>query len=107
MRQPHFVEVTCRIAPSTAVSFWCPVQPFAGASLLGVSAVGCFPDEVVGPALSEQPRAAVGLQGDLSEPQVIRSVGGILTASITCSTAPALVGSFRTQPNRTTRSTCT
>jgi len=66
----------------------------ASATLLG--AAGCVSDNPVAPI----PSAGAGSQrgrtepidGDLAEPRVIASVGGVLTATITASTNPAVVG---------------
>src|SRR5215212_6244645 len=67
----------------------------AGATLLGSS--GCAPDNIVAPRPASDPVSArvFPLDGDLTEPPVISSVGGILTAAITCSTTPALIGGRR------------
>jgi suppressor of ftsI len=68
----------------------------AGATLVGVSVSGCSPDFVVGPSVSSAlPRSAHGLDNDLPEPAVISSVGGILTAAITCSTQPVTIAGRR------------
>lgn len=67
----------------------------AGASLLGVG-TACSPDRVAGPnapsPLDETASKARVAAGDLPEPRVIASVGGVLTATITASTNPAVVG---------------
>ena len=69
---------------------------FAGATLLGVT-TGCNSDEIIAPsrATDLKPRNVVADDGDFFEPSVITSVGGILTASITCSTSPVTVGGRR------------
>ena len=68
----------------------------AGGTLLGATA-GCAPDEIT--ALSRPSRADPGearpADPDLAEPQVIRSVGGRLTASIACVTNPVSIGGRR------------
>ncbi|HVD62520.1 MAG TPA: multicopper oxidase domain-containing protein, partial [Gemmatimonadaceae bacterium] len=68
----------------------------AGATLLGTS-TACAPDDVVAPHPTSDPITArvFPLDGDLPEPAVISSVGGILTAAITCSTSPAVIGGRR------------
>jgi FtsP/CotA-like multicopper oxidase with cupredoxin domain len=67
---------------------------FAGAALLG--ATGCASDNPVAPlASADADRKPVGKPSsntDLTEPRVIASVGGVLTATITASTNPAVVG---------------
>lgn len=67
----------------------------AGATLLGTSA--CAPDDIVAPRTNPDLNSArvFPLDGDLPEPPVISSVGGILTAAITCSTSPASIGGRR------------
>ena len=66
----------------------------AGAALLG--AAGCAADDPVAPlassAADRKPTNKPSSDGDLTEPRVIASVGGVLTATITASTNPALVG---------------
>jgi len=66
----------------------------ASASLLG--ATGCISDNPVAPIppsdADSQRGATVPPDGDLAEPRVIASVGGVLTATITASTNPAVVG---------------
>ena len=65
----------------------------AGATLLGVSA--CSPEDGVAPSPPTPSDAdlsgAVALEGDLFEPRVLSSLGGILSADITCSTRPVKV----------------
>ena len=67
---------------------------FAGAALLG--AAGCAADDPVAPlassAADRKPTNKPSSDGDLTEPRVIASVGGVLTATITASTNPAFVG---------------
>jgi FtsP/CotA-like multicopper oxidase with cupredoxin domain len=69
---------------------------FAGATLLGVT-TGCKSDELIAPSRTTdlEPRNLAADNGDFFEPGVIASVGGILTASITCSTSPVTVGGRR------------
>ncbi len=73
----------------------------SGAALAGVTLLGstsaCAPDDIVGPPLNPDRNTVrvFPLDGDLPEPHVISSVGGILTAAITCSTTPALIGGRR------------
>jgi FtsP/CotA-like multicopper oxidase with cupredoxin domain len=68
---------------------------FAGASVLGASAVSCFSDRTVAPAVLEpdRPDAAqlAKSDGDLAEPSVISSVGGLLSAAIVAETRPVSV----------------
>src|SRR5678816_1465214 len=66
---------------------------FAGTALLGGSALACSSDQLRAPS----PRSAVrgrtvNRDEDLAEPPIISSVGGLLSAAITCGTAPTLVG---------------
>lgn len=65
-----------------------------GAGLLGASLAGCVPEDAVAPLPppGSVPRRAVVADGDLPEPPVIASAGGILTASIACGTTPVQVG---------------
>ena len=67
----------------------------AGATLLGTSA--CTPDDIVAPGRPSDPAPArlLPLDGDLPEPAVIASTGGILTAAIACSTNPAVIAGRR------------
>jgi suppressor of ftsI len=66
----------------------------AGAALIG--APGCVSDNPVAPlappAADRKPDGAPSSDGDLTEPRVIASVGGVLTATITASTNPAIAG---------------
>jgi FtsP/CotA-like multicopper oxidase with cupredoxin domain len=65
----------------------------AGATLFGT--VGCGADDIVAPVAAtgdRRPRGGDDAAGDLLEPRVIASVGGVLTATITASTNPAVVG---------------
>jgi suppressor of ftsI len=70
---------------------------FAGATFLGLSATGCTTDELIAPASPSGLglAKAVPLDGDLTEPQVIRSVAGILSTDITCSTSPVTIAGRR------------
>jgi FtsP/CotA-like multicopper oxidase with cupredoxin domain len=67
---------------------------FAGAALLG--ATGCVSENPVAPLATpttgKAPAGKPSSDGDLAEPRVIASIGGVLTATITASTNPALVG---------------
>ena len=67
---------------------------FAGAALLG--AAGCDSDNPVAPLASpaddRKPDGRSSSDGDLREPRVIASVGGVLTATITATTNPTIVG---------------
>ena len=68
----------------------------AGATLFGT--FGCDADSSVAPtpaASDRRPRGGDDAAGDLLEPRVIASVGGVLTATITASTNPAVVGGRR------------
>jgi FtsP/CotA-like multicopper oxidase with cupredoxin domain len=67
----------------------------AGATLLGPT--GCTPDRIIAPTSDSKPDAIrnVPLDGDLPEPPVIASTAGILTAAITCSTNPVVIGGRR------------
>lgn len=66
----------------------------AGATLLG--AAGCGSENPVAPLASpdadRKPAGPPISDRDLAEPRVIASVGGVLTATITASTNPAVVG---------------
>jgi suppressor of ftsI len=66
----------------------------ASATLFGT--LGCDADRSVAPPASpasdRRPRGADDATGDLAEPRVIASVGGVLTATITASTNPVVVG---------------
>lgn len=65
----------------------------AGATMLGVSAAACSPDRALGPNVARvRPNSAVKTNGDLPEPRVISSVGGLLQTSIACTTTPVIVG---------------
>jgi FtsP/CotA-like multicopper oxidase with cupredoxin domain len=70
---------------------------FAGATLLGLSATACSPDEAVAPASSSGLELAkvLPLAGDLPEPQVIRSIAGILSTDIVCATSPTTIAGRR------------
>jgi len=65
----------------------------AGATLLGVTA--CSHEDALAPPAPPPPESdqssANALDGDLAEPRVIGSVGGILAAAITCSTRPVTI----------------
>ena len=78
----------------------------AGATLLG--AAGCVSENPVAPLASpdgdRKPDRMPSPDGDLVEPRVIASVGGVLTATITATTNPAIVGGRR---GRRTPPTCT
>ena len=65
----------------------------AATTITGLSAA-CSPDSIVAPASRQaRPSKAVrSADGDLPEPRVISSVGGILSASIVCGTVPTNVG---------------
>jgi suppressor of ftsI len=69
----------------------------AGATLLGVSATSCSPDEIAAPSSPSglQPHNVVNGDGDLPEPPVISSIAGALTAGITCATNPVFVAGRR------------
>ena len=69
----------------------------AGAALLGTSLSGCSPDDILNPSSSPalEPRPIRSLDGDLFEPQVIRSAGGSLAVGITCATRPVTVAGRR------------
>lgn len=66
-----------------------------GATLLG-AAGACTADQSVGPSPPAQPNPNAGTNngdaGDLTEPRVIASVGSVLSATITVSTNPAIIG---------------
>ena len=66
----------------------------AASTLAGLSAAACTPDSLLAPsARRTRPQGAVRrADGDLPEPRIISSVGGVLRASITCATIPATVG---------------
>ena len=66
----------------------------AGATLAG-TATGCFPDRSVSPVGPPGARALLARDGDLLDPPVLQSVAGMLTATITVDTSPALVGGRR------------
>lgn len=70
---------------------------FAGATLLGLSAAACSPDELVAPPSSSGLALAkvLPLGGDLPEPQVIQSVAGILSTDIVCATSPTTIAGRR------------
>ena len=66
----------------------------AASTLAGFAATACSPDSFLAPP-SRQPRPGRIVRppdGDLPEPRTINSVGGVLRASITCATIPAIVG---------------
>lgn len=67
---------------------------FAGAALLG--STGCVSDNPVAPlastAADRKPGNKPSSDGDLTEPRVIASVGGVLSATITATTNPVVVG---------------
>ena len=69
----------------------------SGLTLAGATLLGCSPDQIISPPLSAgmQPDQVRALDGDLSEPQVISSISGILTTGITCGTTPAFVAGRR------------
>ena len=65
----------------------------ASATLVGVSTLGCDSDRLVGPSPpSPPPRRSLAPDGDLADPRVIGSVGGMLVAALTCATSPVRVG---------------
>ncbi|HEU4880072.1 MAG TPA: multicopper oxidase family protein, partial [Gemmatimonadaceae bacterium] len=70
---------------------------FAGATLLGFSATGCSPDELIAPSSSSglELAKALPLDGDLPEPRVISSVAGTLSTEIVCATSPTTIGGRR------------
>lgn len=65
-----------------------------GAALLGSSIAGCFPEQTTAPILpSTEPLGKLtGADGDLLDPPVIRSVGGVLKTTIVASTGSVMVG---------------
>src|SRR5687768_14279430 len=69
----------------------------SGLTLAGATLLGCSADQILSPPLSAgmQPDQVRALDGDLSEPEVIRSNGGILTTGITCGTTPAFIAGRR------------
>lgn len=69
----------------------------AGAALLGTSLSGCSPDDILTPSSSTalRPRPIGSLDGDLFEPEIIRSVGGRLAVGITCATRPVTLAGRR------------
>jgi FtsP/CotA-like multicopper oxidase with cupredoxin domain len=66
----------------------------AASTLAGLSATACTPDSILAPLAGRtRPKTVVRLaDGDLPEPRIISSVGGVLSASITCATIPATIG---------------
>jgi FtsP/CotA-like multicopper oxidase with cupredoxin domain len=66
----------------------------AASTLAGLSAAACSPDSLLAPPAPRiRPSAAVRrADGDLPEPRIISSVGGVLRASIICATTPVSVG---------------
>lgn len=68
----------------------------AGATLLGVGATGCSPDRLLTSSIpGRRPARDAPADGDLLEPPLVGSVGGILTAALTCVTTPVVVGGRR------------
>jgi len=69
----------------------------AGAAFAGLAGAACSPDRLVAPHARApgSNRVVRPRDGDLPEPPVIMSVGGVLRTSMTCATIPALVGGRR------------
>ena len=64
-----------------------------GAAALGLSVTACAAERTFAPESKSD--VATGRLDDLPEPRVIASVGGILTAAITASTAPTTIAGRR------------
>ena len=64
-----------------------------GGAALGLSTTDCFADRVVDPDLALTP--GPGQPGDLPEPRVLASLGGVLSAAITASTEPVTIAQRR------------
>jgi FtsP/CotA-like multicopper oxidase with cupredoxin domain len=70
---------------------------FATTTLAGLAGSACSPESVLVPPRRRPTGSSVVRRsdGDLAEPRIISSVGGLLRASITCSTIPAVIGGRR------------
>jgi FtsP/CotA-like multicopper oxidase with cupredoxin domain len=67
----------------------------AGTAALSAYATACFPDRSTGPTSGPLADRRQSVDGDLADPHVLASVGGILSATIVAATEPTMIAGRR------------